>query len=205
MTERKKKTLKKAVVSEQKCMTSQHSPLPLRPNKWRANEAEWVGNKGGWGWGAPCHSKPLSTPSGTLEGGVGVERGLQQRKGGRRLKKPPGPLEKSGRDSKNTLRAEGPSGPGVNIRWVAAPEHSDSQRRPWWISGVISFSTVLIRGQAVSLGSWLCCTDSCGLTEKNVHQCCCQVQPDQRRRKKATSGIHNSVYWAGCSKINETQ
>lgn len=98
-----------------------------------------------------------------------------------------GPLEKSGRDSKNTLRAERPSGPGVNIRWVAAPEHSDSQQRPWWICGVISFSTVLIRGQAVSLSSWLRCTDSCGLTEKNVHQYCCQVQPDQRKREKKSN------------------
>lgn len=51
-------------------------------------------------------------------------------RGGRRLKKPLGPLEKSGRDSKNTLRLEKPSGPGVNIQWVAAPEHSDSQQRP---------------------------------------------------------------------------
>lgn len=187
-------------------MTSQHSQLPLRPNKWRANEAEWVGNMGGGdGGGVSCHSKPLSTPSGTLEGGVGVERGLQQSEGGRRLKKPLGPLEKSGRGSKNTLRAERPSGPGVNIRWVAAPKHSDSQRRPWWICGVISFSTVLIRGQAVSLGSWLRCTDSCGLTEKNVHRYCCQVQPDQRKRKKKpTSGIHNPVYWAGCTFINIT-
>lgn len=56
--------------------------------------------------------------------------------GGRRLKtkkkekKPLGPLEKSGQGSKNTLRAEKPSGPGVNIQWVAAPEHSDSQQRP---------------------------------------------------------------------------
>lgn len=82
------------------------------------------------GGGAPCHSKPLSTPSGTLEGGVGVERGSQQSKGGRRLKKPLSPLEKSGWDSKNTLRAEKPSGLGVNIQWVAAPEHSDSQQRP---------------------------------------------------------------------------
>eukprot|EP00064_Thunnus_orientalis_P000783 superscaffoldBa00000044_g784 len=29
---------------------------------------------GGDGGGMPCHPKPLSTPSGTLEGGVGVER-----------------------------------------------------------------------------------------------------------------------------------
>lgn len=48
----------------------------------------------------------------------------------KKQKKPLGPLEKSGRDSKNTLRAERPSGPGVNIRWVAAPKHSDSQWRP---------------------------------------------------------------------------
>lgn len=55
-----------------------------------------------------------------------MERSLLQSKGGWRLKKPFGPLEKSGRDSKNTLRAERPSGPGVNIRWVAAPKLSDS-------------------------------------------------------------------------------
>ncbi|KAG7483023.1 ADAMTS 3 [Solea senegalensis] len=30
-------------------------------------------------------------------------------------------------------------------------------------------------GQAVSLGSWLCCTDSCSLTEKNVRQFYCQI------------------------------
>lgn len=80
--------------------------------------------------GVSCHSNPLSAPSGTLEGGLGLERGSLESKGGRRLKKPLGPLEKSGRGSKNTLRAEKPSGPGVNIQWVAAPEHSDSQQRP---------------------------------------------------------------------------
>ena len=55
---------------------------------------------------------------------AGVERGKKKQK------KTLGPLEKSGRDSKNTLRAERPSGPDVNIRWVAAPERSDSQQRP---------------------------------------------------------------------------
>lgn len=147
-----------------------------------------MGGKYGWRGGevAACHPRPPPAPSVTLQerGGNqkkknGRARGPKQSKGGRRLKKPLGPLEKSGRDSKNTLRAERPSGPGVNIRWVAAPERSDSQRRPWWIYGVISFSTVLIRGQAVSLGSWLCCTDSCSLTEKNVRQHRCQDQPDQ--------------------------
>lgn len=174
-------------------MTSQLSQLPLGPNKWRPNEAEWVGNmEGGDGKG---RWRCLATPSlcQPLQEHLkeGWKRGSKQSKGGRRLpkKKNPtlGPLEKSGRDSKNTLRAERPSGPGVNIRWVAAPEHSDSQQRPWWICGVISFSTVLIRGQAVSLGSWLRCTDSCGLTEKNVHQYCCQVQPDQRKTEKKSN------------------
>lgn len=81
-----------------------------------------------------CHLKSLSTPSGTLEGKVGRVKGLQQSEAGRKKEeeeeKTLGPLEKSGRDSKNTLRAEKPSGPGVNIRWVAAPERSDSQQRP---------------------------------------------------------------------------
>lgn len=80
-----------------------------------------------------CHLKSLSTPSRTLEGKVGGVKGVQN-EGGRRFKKEKektlGPLEKSGRDSKNTPRAEKPSGPGVNIRWVAAPELSDSQQRP---------------------------------------------------------------------------
>lgn len=78
-----------------------------------------------------CHSKPLSTPSGCLEAGwdrreVGRNAWME----GGQKKKPLGPLEKSGQGSKNTLRAEKPSGPGVNIQWVAAPERSDSQQRP---------------------------------------------------------------------------
>lgn len=49
--ERKKN--RKTVLSLHQCMTSQHFQLPLGPNKWRANEADWVGNMGGgnMGWG----------------------------------------------------------------------------------------------------------------------------------------------------------
>lgn len=136
---------------------------------------------GKMGWSA-CHPKLFSTPTGTLEGEARKTRiveGFQKKK----KKRPLSPLEKSGRDSKNTLRAERPSGPDVNIQWVVAPERSDSQQPPWWICGVISFSNVLIRGQAVSPSSWLCCTDSCSLTAKNVLQHCCQVQPNQYKKK----------------------
>lgn len=160
----------------------------------------------GWSvvwWGYPATPSLRRPHQEHLKEGWECREACSKARGGRRLKKPLGPLEKSGRDSKNTLRAEKPSGPGVNIQWVAAPERSDSQQRPWWICGVISFSTVLIRGQAVSLGSWLCCTDSCGLTEKNVLWYCCQVQSDQRKGAKAPLSSYIKLFTKQVALINK--
>lgn len=87
------------------------------------------GGEGEWGGTLPPHAS-VNLIRNTQRRGKEYGRGEGGNARVGRGEKPLDPLEKSGRDSKNTRGAEGLSRAGVNSGWVAAPERTDGQRRP---------------------------------------------------------------------------